>query len=409
MRKAISMLCISALFLLLMAPSTPGASAQSPGNLTAQAAIVIDYETGEILFEKDAHTPRVPASMTKVMTAFIVYQEIEKGNLTMDTLIQVSPYASRIAGDTNFPGAAVAIQSGAEHSVDTLLHLAMLPSSNGACIVFAEHLAGSEDAFAVIMNETAASLGMYSDFKNSHGSLPHYTDAYSIGILVREFIARYPDILRITSTRSMNFRGIERRNTNRFLHTDQDFYEGADGFKTGTIDAAGFCLASTAVRDGRRVIAVVMNTQNNTGRYGDSAKLLDFGFAEIARRSAADAASTSLNVVVDGQPVTFDVPPRLINDRVMAPAAFVQALGGRVQSNQPAGSVTLSSDDGDTVTFTSRSSTMVVNGASVDIDVRAQFVSDTVFIPIRFLSEAMGKSVSWDGQTRTVTIETKTS
>jgi len=164
------------LILLLLIPPTTAAAAP---NISAAAAVVMDFETGDILFQRDAYSSRVPASMTKAMTAFVVFEEIGRGNLTLDTLIRISPNAARISADPNMQGARFPLQSGSYHSVDTLLHLALLPSANGACVAFAEHISGTEALFAARMNESAHAIGMYSNFTNSHGALPHRTNAYS--------------------------------------------------------------------------------------------------------------------------------------------------------------------------------------------------------------------------------------
>ena len=307
---------------------TPAASAYAADiNVTARAAIAMDFETGEILFQRDVHTPRVPASMTKAMTAFVVYEEMERGNLTMDTLVTISANASRIASDANMQGAPFPLAAGSRHTVDTLLHLSMLPSSNGANVALAEHISGSEAAFAQRMNESAAAIGMYSRFTNAHGALPHYTTAYSLALLTRQFITRYPDILRITGAATMDFQGRTVNNTNLLFSTFA--YAGADGFRTGTTREAGFCLIATAYRDGRRTITVVMNAPDNPGRYGDTQRLLDFGFAEAARRAAE-----RITVTINGVPVQFDVPPQTVDGRVMVPVRTIaEALGKRVLWN----------------------------------------------------------------------------
>ena len=263
--KIISFLCAITMACTLF--TVPVAA--SP-NIAAQSAIVIDFETGEILFEKDAHSMRPPASMTKILTAFIVYEEIAAGNLTLDTMVSISPNAAYVSANITIQGNPLALRSGASYSVDTLLHLIMLPSSNGACVALAEHISGSESAFVELMNETGLSIGMYADFRNVHGAVPNYTSAYSVGILVREFIHRHPDILRITSSSSFEFENRTPGNTNLLIQRGSQFYENADGFKTGTTRESGFCLSSTAYRDGTRIIAVIMNAPNNDRRYSDS-------------------------------------------------------------------------------------------------------------------------------------------
>jgi len=280
-KKAFSFIAI--ILLPLFTPVVPlqiYADDVQPPDINSQAAIVIDFDTGDVLFEKDAHAAKVPASLTKIMTTFIVYEEIENGNLALDTLIPISDYASEQYTSPNMEGNPLV--NGSFHSLDTLLHLIMVPSSNGACVAVAEYISGSEDAFVSRMNDTAKGLGLFSDFKNPHGVYAHDTNAYSMGMLVRELILRYPDVLRITSSRSIQFGGRTVLNTN-LLYTRFP-YAYADGFKTGTSSEAGFCLSSTAMRAGKRIVAVVMGAPDDEVRYEDSRVLLEYGFDETKRR-----------------------------------------------------------------------------------------------------------------------------
>lgn len=253
-------------------------------DITAASGIAMDYDTGEVLYAKDIDTMRVPASMTKIMTAYIIYEELEKGNLTKDTMIPVSARAAQISRDASYP-TPVPLQAGASYSVDQYLKLIMVPSASASCIAVAEYISGSEEAFVQRMNETAKRLGMTAQYQNCHGARPHYITARSIAILIRDFIHRYPDILNYTSLREISFGGKTYPNTNKLLSTY--YYEGADGFKTGTIAQAGYCLSATAQRDGHRVITVVMKSSSTQARHTDSIALLDAGFAAIAQRDAA--------------------------------------------------------------------------------------------------------------------------
>ncbi len=253
-------------------------------DITATSGIAMDYDTGEVLYAKDIDTMRVPASMTKIMTAYIIYEELEKGNLTKDTMIPVSARAAKISRDSSYP-TPVPLQAGASYSVDQYLKLIMVPSASASCIAVAEYIGGSEEAFVQRMNETAKRLGMTAQYQNCHGARPHYVTARSIAILIRDFIHRYPDILNYTSLHEISFGGRTYPNTNKLLSSY--YYAGADGFKTGTLAQAGYCLSATAQRDGHRVITVVMNASSTKTRHTDSIALLDAGFAAIAQRDAA--------------------------------------------------------------------------------------------------------------------------
>ena len=279
--RAGSVLLVLALMLSAIPAAAAAPTRPAEPKVTAYSAIVIDYDTGETLYEKDADTMRVPASMTKVMTAYIIMEELESGNLTLDTMVPVSANAARISRDSSYP-TAVPLTTGSTISVDTLLKLIMIPSASACCIVMAEYIAGSEAAFVERMNDTASRLGLDAAYQNCHGARVHYISARSQALLIREFIDRFPRILDYTSMTSVYFNGTTWSNTNKLLPGGAYAYPGADGFKTGTITAAGYCLSATATRDGHRIISVVMRSSNTNTRHTDSTALLNYGFQILA-------------------------------------------------------------------------------------------------------------------------------
>lgn len=260
---------------------TVPAQAAEP-EIVAEAAVVMDYDTGEVVYAKDADTMRVPASMTKVMTAYIIFEELEAGRLTLDTQVEISEKNAELSRDPSYP-AMVPLPAGETVSVDTLLKLILLPSASASCIVMAEYIAGTEEAFVQRMNETARRLGLTAAYENCHGAFPHNITARSQAQLVRAFIQRYPQVLDYTSLTQVEFGGKTYTNTNYML--TKYLYEGCDGFKTGTIPEAGYCLAATAERSGRRLIAVVMKSSSDFQRFADASALLDYGFACLEQRS----------------------------------------------------------------------------------------------------------------------------
>lgn len=287
MRKTLGILLVLALLLAAI----PTAAAEEAPEIRGVSAIVLDYETGAVLYEKDADSPRVPASMTKIMTAYIIFEELEAGRLSKDSLCPVSQNALDMSVNSDYP--AVVPLTGVESiDVDMLIKLILLPSASASCVVAAEHISGSEAAFVQRMNETAARLDLTAEFENCHGAKPHNTTARSVALLTREFISRFPEILDYTSLTSVYFNGRTWYNTNNLLSAD--YYEGCDGFKTGTITAAGYCLCATAARDGRRIISVVMKSPDNSGRYSDTRSLLDYGFAELERLEMEEALKNSV-------------------------------------------------------------------------------------------------------------------
>ena len=271
---------LTLLFALLLTSTVVAATPPTPPNITADSAIVMDYDTGEVLYEKDADTMRVPASMTKVMTAYIIFEELEAGNLTLDIMVPVSNTNADRSRSSSYP-AMVPLPYGKSQSVDTLLKLILIPSASASCIVMADYISGSEAAFVQRMNETAKRLGMTAEYENSHGAHVHYLTARSQAILVREFISRFPQVLEYTSMTGMTFNGKYYPNTNKLLPGLDYAYDGVDGFKTGTISAAGYCLSATAVKNGRRIISVVMHADDDKTRHTDTTALLDYGFAML--------------------------------------------------------------------------------------------------------------------------------
>lgn len=281
---------LTLLFALLLTSTVLAAEPPKKPSITADSAIVIDYDTGEVLYEKDADIMRVPASMTKVMTAYIIFEELEAGNLTLDTMVLVSKTNADRSRSSNYP-AIVPLPYGQSQSVDTLLKLILIPSASASCIVMADYISGSEEAFVQRMNETAKRLGMTAQYKNCHGAHVHYLTARSQAILVREFISRFPQVLEYTSMTGVTFNGKYYPNTNKLLPGLDYAYDGVDGFKTGTITAAGYCLSATAVKNGRRIISVVMHSNDDKTRHTDSAAILDYGFAMLEYQSPyADVA-----------------------------------------------------------------------------------------------------------------------
>lgn len=274
------LLALTLLFALLLTSAVFAADAPKKPTITADSAIVIDYDTGETLYEKDADTMRVPASMTKVMTAYIIFEELEAGRLTLDTMVPVSNTNADRSRSSSYP-AIVPLPYGKSQSVDTLLKLILIPSASASCIVMADYISGSEAAFVQRMNETAKRLGMTAEYKNCHGAHVHYLTARSQAILVREFIRRFPQVLEYTSMTGVTFNGKYYPNTNKLLPGLDYAYDGVDGFKTGTITAAGYCLSATAVKNGRRIISVVMHADDDRTRHTDSTALLDYGFAML--------------------------------------------------------------------------------------------------------------------------------
>ncbi|HHY36894.1 MAG TPA: D-alanyl-D-alanine carboxypeptidase [Firmicutes bacterium] len=245
---------------------------------TAQSAILLDGHSGAVLFAKEAHVPRAPASMTKIMTLVLAFEAISAGKASLGDRVLVTESVNKLGHD---PGTWVWLEPGEEWSLEELLIAIAVASANDACIAVAEHIAGSEEAFVQLMNQKAQELGMKNTrYQNSHGlsAEGHYMSAYDTALLSREAI-KYPDLLRLTSIYEYpGFRPEPRRldlwNTNKLLV----WYEGVDGLKTGWTEEAGYCLAATAEQDGMRLISVVMGCPVANSHFSETIKLLQYGF-----------------------------------------------------------------------------------------------------------------------------------
>jgi D-alanyl-D-alanine carboxypeptidase (penicillin-binding protein 5/6) len=239
--------------------------------LGANSYLLVDFNSERILVEHNADERVEPASITKLMTAYVVFSELDQGNITLEETVPISERAWRTGGSRMF------IEPNMQVSVEDLIRGMVVQSGNDASVALAEHVAGSEEAFANLMNHYAELLGMTAtSFMNSTG-LPdpnHYTTARDISILsaatVRDFPAYYPWY----SEKEFTFNGIRQHNRNTLLWRDP----AIDGLKTGHTEAAGYCLAASAKRDGMRLVSTVMGSASESNRASESQTLLNYGF-----------------------------------------------------------------------------------------------------------------------------------
>jgi D-alanyl-D-alanine carboxypeptidase (penicillin-binding protein 5/6) len=241
----------------------------------ARSAILMDGLTGQVLFEQNPDSKMAPASFVKIMTLYLVYDAIRAGQLKMDEMVTVSEKAWRIQGSKMF------IKVGERVKVEDLIKGVAIASGNDACIVLAEHLSGSEEAFVAKMNEKAKLLGLKdSQFRNSHG-MPaegQYTTAMEMAVLAKRYIESHPESLAFHSTVEFEYNGIRQGNRNTLLQKNI----GVDGLKTGHVEVVGYHLAATAKRDGQRMIAVVMGCNKMNKRGPEAQKLLEHGFKNFS-------------------------------------------------------------------------------------------------------------------------------
>ena len=242
--------------------------------ISSAQAILVDFQTGEVLFEKDADVSMTPSSMSKIMTVYKMFERLKDGRLQLTDSFAVSEKAWRKKGSKMF----VAVNSRVK--VEDLIRGIVVQSGNDASIVVAEGLAGSEDAFAAELNETARELGMSnSNFVNASGwpDPDHRTTARDLATLALATIRNFPDYYHYYSETSFSYNGIKQGNRNPLIYRDV----GADGLKTGHTEAGGFGLTASAIRGGRRLVAVLNGMPSKKTRGRDAKRLLDWGFREF--------------------------------------------------------------------------------------------------------------------------------
>jgi len=276
---------VAALILIVAIMCGTSAIAAALPEVTAAGAIVMDCQTGEIYYQKMIDVPRHAASMTKVMSVYLVLEEVKAGRLSLTTPIKVSAYASKISRDPDYSGLED-LHEGASYPVDTLLKLIMTASCNGSIIALAEHVAGSEPAFVERMNAKAVEWGVsahYADCTGYHDEGNEVSPRAQAEI-ARHAINEHPEILNYSSLKSTSFQGETFYSTNKLLR--EGSLQGIDGLKTGTTNAAGYCFTGTASRNGRRIISVVMASKSSAARMSDSATLLEYGFTTRTEKEA---------------------------------------------------------------------------------------------------------------------------
>ncbi|HPZ42491.1 MAG TPA: D-alanyl-D-alanine carboxypeptidase family protein [Bacillota bacterium] len=259
---------------VVKAPGTP--------ETTAEAAVLMEPVTGRIIYEKEAHKRLPMASVTKLMTLLLATEAVEKGSFKLTDSVITSENAWEMGGSQIY------LEPGEEMSLWDLLLAIGLQSANDASVAVAEHIAGSEEAFVQDMNDKARELGLTNtNFVNCHGLTAenHYTSAYDLAIILREGL-KNPLFRKITAMKEYDLRGgaFKLWNTNKLLW----WYKGADAGKTGWTESAKYCLASSAERDGLRLICVVLGTEEPQSHFRESMKLYDFGFARYKAVNIAD-------------------------------------------------------------------------------------------------------------------------
>jgi serine-type D-Ala-D-Ala carboxypeptidase (penicillin-binding protein 5/6) len=338
LRPLLSLLLLSVLSSMCWgADATP---IPTPPTVDARSYVVVDFHTGKQVAALEPDARMEPASLTKLMTSYIVFQELASGKLKLTEPVVVSEHAWRSEGSRTF------IELGKPVTVEFLILGMIVQSGNDATIALAERIAGTEETFAQLMNSNAKRLGMNgTHFENSSGlpSPNHYTTAHDMSLLATAIIRDFPQFYKYFSVREFEYNGIKQQNRNGLLEKDPT----VDGLKTGHTDSAGFCLVTSSLRDGMRLISVVLGSGSFKGRESASAALLNYGFTfydtklvvkggtKLASTPVWKSATSPIDVGIDSDlwltvprsqssdiKTTVDVQPKLI-----APLAKSAAVG----------------------------------------------------------------------------------
>ena len=264
-------------------------SAQAGVSRLAKAAVLIENNSGRILFEKEKDTELVPASITKIMTLLLIFEALHNKKITLEDSVSTSEFAASMGGSQVF------LEPGETQTVDTMIKCISIASANDAAVAMAEYVSGSETEFVKKMNEKAKELGMvHTSFKNCNGlddsiQSGHYSSAYDVALMSKELITKYPEISNystvwmdeITHTTRKGTSQFGLTNTNKLIRT----YNGITGLKTGSTSKAKYCLSATAERNGVSLTAVIMAAPDPKERFAEAAALLDYGFSNCTNYS----------------------------------------------------------------------------------------------------------------------------
>ena len=336
------------LALLLIAPGLAVAlPIPAPPSLSARSYILADADSNHVIAEKEADTPVEPASITKIMTGYLVFQALAEGLISLEDKVLISARAGHTGGSKMF------IETGSLVPVEDLIKGMIIQSGNDATIALAEHVAGTEEAFVDLMNAQAAELGMkHTHFMNATG-LPdpnHYSTARDILKLTRALIRDFPQEYRWYSQKSFTWSGIKQSNRNKLLWQDKR----VDGVKTGHTESAGYCLVASAVDRNMRLISVVLGTKSNQARIRQSQALLNYGFRFFETRrlykQGEKLAETRIwKGAVEQLPLGIEKDiyvtyPRRQGDQLSARIDRPKLLEAPVKKGDPLGKLTVSLD-----------------------------------------------------------------
>ncbi len=345
--------------------SQPALALETPANM----AMVVDFETGTVLYEKNAERPMPPASMSKLMTLNMVFEALDSGALSLDDTFVVSAKASQKGGSKMF------VREGSRVRVEDLIQGVIVQSGNDACIVLAEGLAGTEEEFAKRMNARAKELGMLnSNFVNATGwpGEGQLMSARDLVFIARRIITKFPQYYKYFGEKTFTWDGIVQNNRNPLLYLDI----GADGLKTGHTNEAGFGLVGSAVQNGRRVVFMLGGMDSAAQRSSEGERIVRWAFREFAMKSLFNAGQTigSVRVWLGAQDTVDMVLPDAVAlllpksglDKVTASYTYLDTVEAPIEAGQQLGTLAISIADNTPLTYPLVAATAVEPGGFFD-------------------------------------------
>ena len=418
-KSAISVIAII-LILTIIAPVQAWAAKVGNTEISSQGAAVIDFDTGLLLYGYKESTRRVPASTIKILAAYVIYDAVKADEISFDTMARISKSTSELSVNREYSN--VPLTEGSSYKISQLMEVVLVSSACAATVAMGEALCGTEKAFVARMKEKAAGLDVDVRLSDCWGGSPNNSvSPLGMAILTRGFIMDHPEVLKITSKKTVTFGGKTYNSSNLLLGQ----YTGLDGFKTGYTDPAGYCFIGTAKQNSRRIISVTMGSTLES-RYPDSRALLNYGFS-VADKVIAEydskykANPSSANLILDGE--TMPLSAYLINDsHYFKLRDIAYLLNGTDMQFQ----VLWSSFD-NTVILTSgipysasgneltlpfegprphipTPSMLYFNG--VEYEFEAYLIDDYNYFKLRDIGSLMGFNVDWENETRTVILNT---
>ena len=323
-------------------------------NSIATHAIIYDYETNEILYEKNAFEKTPPASTTKILTSYIVFDQIKKGNLKLNDKFRVSEKAYKKGGSSMF------LETNTMVTVEDLLYGIIVQSGNDASIVVAENISGSERAFTDLMNEYATKIGMKnSNFVNSSGwpHPHHYSTMYDLAVLSKAIIRDFPDMYKIYSEKEFTYNNITQPNRNSLL----ELYEGTDGLKTGYVKDSGYGIVVSTLKKNRRIIIAVNGLESRKSRVIESERLLNWAFrntkletlfkkGEVVKKTDVWLGAKNQIDLIVGQDILTTLKSEQ-KDSIDAKIIYDKPIKAPILKNQEIGKIIIEIKDKDTLEF----------------------------------------------------------